>query len=302
MADPKLLIEGPLTNGSTTGPDLPLFLTEESTQSAETDTERESVPTQDDEESVMSPLTGRQEVSYSGVADGQRLYNAGYGSDPKAALIRWLFEVESILQPQQGEGYRVTDEMRNLVMEPVSGEEVGVIFDEVQWEHESGVPLNVEWDVDGKLTEGVQEADDRDSYIQEQIDRQQGFTEDRLTGDGVDIPLGEVETRRYIRKIDLDMMDMVHQFDVPNVGVVESGVEGEFEVDGRIAASQVNDLAEVSRIITDEIHGQTVEVEDSLTGRAFRGVVNDSNTTFEAGVPNLLEYRIMLHIGEGILD
>lgn len=310
MADPQIVVTGPFDDGSPAEGSLALYNTQDATDSADTDVEQESIPTQDDEEVILSPISGRRDLNYSGDVSGIRLMNAGFGNDPYEAAVNYLFRLESLVLAEQGQGYRVEDATRQDTYEPQFGgdgdiTDPGVLFDTVRWEQESGEPIDLEWTVNGKITEGLQEARRRSSYISDQESAYDpNITRDTLrTEDGeIEFDLGEVESRRYERELGLDVMDMIHQFDVPNIGVIESGVEGEFEVDGRITSEQVDDLAEIARLLTDDIHGRQVVIEDSFTRRRFSGAVDDSDTTFEAGVPNVLDYRVVLTIGDNVVS
>lgn len=299
---PKITIDGPFDQSDrSTGPVTALYLTEEARDSAETDANRQSIPLQDDDEALLASLTGRRSVDYNGVGNAQRLYEADLGDDMEEALLEQLFRLESLVLAEQGQGYRVSDNVRHEVYNP--GEDTpGVLFDEVSWEQESGQPNRFEWRLSGQVSEGMQDATSRGRYVADQFTRQVPVLEDELVSEDVVLSLGDVRSRRYERTIELDTMDMVHQFDVPNVGIAESGVEGTFSIDGRLTEEDVDDLAEAATQITDDVHGRQSTIRDAFTSREFRGSVTDSSTTFEAGVPDVLDYRIELMIGDEVME
>lgn len=296
--DPQIRVSGPMEGGSATGPDLELYLVEEATDNAQTESNRRSIPGQEDTQSILAALTGKREFSWDGIGNGLRLQYAGYGSDPVEALHQWLIELESLVLTNQGQGYSVSDDHRNLTLAP-TGDTPGILFDSVRWSHQSGEPTFCKWRLTGVLTEGVQPGADRQEYINDEVsNRNPSLTTDSLqTSDGISFSLGHVKDRSYEREIDLDAMNLIHQYDVPQVGIGKSGVLGTFDVSGQITRNDVSDLGTVARQLGDDIHGVDATIEDGFSGRTYTGVVTDSNATFKAGIPDILEYRVELEIG-----
>jgi len=299
----QLHISGPSAEGgSPTGPDLDLYLVEEDNVRAETDTNERSIPGQDDDESVLAGLTGQRDVQYSGIGDGLRLYYDGIGSDPVDAVKTHLIELESLVQSNQGVGYAVTDDMRNQTIGP-SGTSPGILFSSIRWEQEGGQPTRIEWDLQGQVSDGVQQATDRQEYITNQNNaRDPNITEDMIKTSDISFSLGFVDSRTYERKVDLNTLGLVHQYDVSNVGISQSGVQGSFTVEGFITVNDVSDLAQTSVQINEELHGIGATIEDAFTERPFTGLVSDSSASFAAGDPDRIEYRIELTIGKDVSD
>lgn len=308
-ADPRIFIRGPIDeNGDPTGEEVPLYLGDEARDETSTETEAEDIPTAEAQDRKLSPITGERSFNTQGVINGTRLQQAGYGADPIESIREYLFQLESLIRPQQGNGYVVEDTVRDKIVGPdnaevFDGEEdrerAGVLIDTVRWEFNSDESPRGSWTVEGQTAEGVQNADSRVEYVSDQRDRVSDLEEDKVVSDGIEIPLGEVETRRFERNIDIEAQDLVHQFDVEQVGVIESGVKAEVNWDGRIADRQVDgDLWELARQLTDEVHGQTAEVHDVLTGRVYSGAFSSTSTTINEGEPNHLNYSISLDVGE----
>lgn len=301
--DPKIHVRGPYdleTNSSEQ--QTSLYLVDMAQNNADTETNPQSIPGQDDDETILASLSGTQEFAYEGIGNGLRLYYGNYGTDPVDALHNWLFEFESLVLSGQGAGYELEDEERNLTVSP-EGDSFGVLFDFVSWTHESGAPDVVEFRLEGQRTEGMQPAELRSDYINKQLSRYDpSISEDRVaTEDGsVDVFLGDVEERSYQREVELNSMDIVHQYDVPSVGLAESGVQSEFTMSGRISNREVPDLSEAARLLTDDLHGQQATIRDAFSCRTWTGAVSDSSTEFSAGSPNLLEYDLTLTIGGDI--
>lgn len=303
-ADPRISVEGPFTpGGNSTGPETPLYLTETDTLSTSTDTEREDVPTQDEESSLLSPISGEQTVSFSGIIEGDLLMKEGYGSTPEGAFRNYIFQLETLVAEEQGNGFRVVDLERGKTFDPTNSGDFGVLFDTVRWEYQSGEGVKGEWNLDGKVTDGVQNAVDRNNKIREEQDRVQGLV-DKVVTSSVEVPLGEVEKRTRSREVDLNTSDIIHQADTPNVAAIETGVKGNVTFEGRITDQQVGaSLSDIANRITDSeveggIHGAQAQLHDALSGRIFAGAVTDSNADFAAGEPNRLTYRVELEVGE----
>jgi len=300
---PKLHIEGPLESSGSSGNTNDLHLVQEATNSSETDSRQQSIVGQDDKNAILAGITGKRDVSYSGLANGYRLMQAGLGNDPVEALINGLYELESLVVAEQGQGYRVTDDVRSKTYQPEEGA-VGILFDTIRWNYEAGEGLDVEWNLDGKLTEGVQNVASRSDYVDEQK-RKRSFYEDqraepetdRVTTDNLSINLGDVEKRSYERSVNLNATDLVHQYDFGTVGVIESGVEGEVRFEGLVSYHHVDDVKQVARQLNGPLQGVQVNLQDSFTRRDFPGLITDVSTTFKAGRPDRFEYQLTLTVG-----
>lgn len=296
----KLHIEGPFDQSDVSqGPDTDLYLGESATDSASTDTKAQDIPTFEDEDSLLAPIEGQREFRTTGIASGERLYGAGFGSNYQEALVNWLIRFESLVQSEMGAGYKLTDDIRGEVFDPI-GDPPGVLLGNARWTYDVGEGVNAQWDLEGRIGEGMQGTSDRNNYISNEQSNAFSHSTDKIeTTDGsISMNLGEVSTRRYERDVNLDVMDMVHQFDVPVVGLSRSGVKGVVMFDGRVTTRDVADLEQTSRQINDDLHGRQADLYDAFTGRIFTGTVKESNTVFEAGIPDIFEYRIEVKIGE----
>lgn len=312
VAPARIFVEGPYTPGGTSkGPRTPLYLTESTSVSTSTDTGRSDIPTQDDDESILSPISGEKEVSLNGVISGERARQGGYGSTKKSAFRNYLFHLETLVLAEQGVGFKLEDNERGspYTFDPTASnknsttDNFGVVFDSVRWEYNSGEGFKGEWNLSGQVTDGVQNTVDRSNIISTEIGRITPLS-DKITTDNTTVPLGEIEKRTYDREVDLETTDIIHNQDSPNVASIDSGVKGSLSIEGRIANHQVSQtLSDLSRRITNSniaggIHGVECDFSDSLTGRIFTGTVADSNADFVSGEPDKLEYRIEIETGE----
>lgn len=308
---PKITITGPIApDGSVDGPETKLYLVETATASAETDTNQEDIPTQGDDEAVLSPITGQRSFSFSGAMTGLKAAMTDkYSDDPHTALVQYMIELESLVLELQGIGYKLEDDIRGITLIPDTNPDPnndderprGLLFETVRWEHTNEEALRVEYTVEGKFTEGVQQTNHRgNNYITDK----RNAADDTITDDavttigGLSFYPGEVTDRMYERKIDLESQDLIHGEEIPNVGVIQSGVKGIYNLEGRVSRDQVPSLSDLSKQITRDIHGQEVTIEDSLRRRTFTGAISDSSTTIKQGQPNYLEYSLELTIGE----
>lgn len=298
MEGAKLHVEGPYdSSGTSYGPETDFFLAEEATDEAETDTKAQDIPTQEDNEAILSPIQGKRNVRWDGLANGHRLYHAGYGDDYASALIEWLIEAESIVSAEQGQGYKVTDDTRGETLEP-GQDSPGILFKSFSWTYTAGEGVEAEWSIEGQVSDGMQEARNRNAYIRNEMGSRAERAADLIRAeDGSEWPMGELSERRYERSVDLNVMDMVHDSDVPTVGIAESGVQGELMLDGRLSRNDA-DLKQAAREIVDDYHGQQITFVDAFSGREFEGAIGDSSTSFEAGSPNILNYRVEVKIGQ----
>jgi hypothetical protein len=320
MSTPPILIDGPISaeDGSLTGPTTPLYFSEESTVTTETDTQPQDIPTQDSEDTLLAPIAGQQSIRASGTIQGsflrrnreflprysdEELFDEdGINYTPENAYRLYAFLLESLVMPEQGQGYRVGDTIRNEVFEP-SSESFGVIFDNVTHEYTSGEGFRGSWSLSGQVADGVQNTTNRKKYIDSQKDKVTKFDKEFTTIQTAStlIELGEVTKMRRERDIDLNVSDLIHQQekkDAVNIAAAESGVKESVNVEGRIADQQTSkSLETVASEIELDIHGERAILFDSITARANPCAVSDSSSTFVSGNPNVVEYRIEVDIG-----
>jgi hypothetical protein len=282
MADTVLKVEGPIGSSGSTGSPLEFYTTEEATNEAETDLKPQNIPTQDDEDTLLAPIQGKKSFRWQGKVVGNYAVRQGFGETPKTALIRWLIEGESLVSSEQGNGYKVTDNVRDRVFEP-SGSTPGVLIE----------------NLDGQVTEGMQSANNRQRYIDTEFNQRPNIQTDSLeiSGSGLSFPLGDLSSRSYRRSIDLQVSEMIHNSDLPSTGLAQSGVNGELDLDGRVTRDDVGNLKSFAKQIVENLHGVEVTFRDSFTSREFSGAVTDSSATFEQGRPDIVNYRISLTVG-----
>lgn len=298
MADTVLKVEGPTGGDGNSAQALEFYTTEEATNEAETDLRAQNIPTQDDEETLLAPITGKKSFRWQGRIIGNYAVRQKLGSSPKEALVRWLVEGESLVLSQQGNGYRVTDNVRDQVFDP-SGNSPGVLIESFDWSYDTGNNVSAEWNLEGQVTEGMQSSKDRSRYIDKEFSNRPDIQTDSLTidGEGLSFPLGDLQSRSYQRSVDLQVSELFNNSDVPSTGLAQSGVNGELDLDGRVTRKDVGNLKDFAKQVVDNLHGSEVTFNDSFTSRRFTGAVSDSSATFEQGRPDIVNYRISISVG-----
>jgi len=307
MSTPPILIDGPISaeDGSFSGPTTPLYFSDESTVATETDTQPQDIPTQDSEDTLLAPIAGKQSIRASGTIQGSflkrnREFLPSYSDidyTPENAYRLYAFLLESLVMPEQGQGNRVDDRIRNEVFEP-SSESFGVIFDNVTHEYTSGEGFRGSWSLSGQIADGVQNTTDRRNYVDSQKVKVTRFDKEFTTIQTAStlIKLGEVTKMRRERDINLNISDLIHQQekkDAVNIAAIDTGVKESVNVEGRIADQQTSkDLETVASEIELDIHGEQAILFDSITARANPCAVSDSSSTFVSGNPNVVEYGL----------
>ena len=304
MAEPeRVSLFGPFgVDGSTEfAREFTLYTAESYTVEGETDTKKESVPTTDSEESILTPIEGSRSFSLSGVTSLELIHRRFGGSDEKESLRRWLYTLESLVTPQQGLGYELRENLRDGTIQPSTDEERGVLVGEVRWTLNVGDITRVEWNVELDLSEGVQEVQDNpELYVDRQFDST--IERDELISPNGRVELTEVDTRRVTRSVDLSTLNILHDTDVPVTGLIDSGVDEEVDFEGHIVERDDSLREQKARFIDTEIHGEPVVITDEFTGRAYRGAASSSSVEFEEGYSTMFTFRISLDVGDVKVD
>lgn len=285
-------IDGSESNART----VELYTGESYDVSGQTQTQSESPPTEESDEAILTPLEGSREYSLSGLTTIQSI-SKGYPSySNKESLRRWLYGLEALVLPQQGLGYEINDILRAEDIDPRLNPDRSVLISQVRWTLDSDDITRAEWEVEFELAEGVQEVSKTpQEYIEEQ-------KRDSVTADAVGTPeevieVDEVTTRRVARSIDVNVVNLMHNTDLPVTGFFDSGVREEVQFDGVVTTDDSQSLDEKAVFFDTEVHGETVRVFDEYSDRVFEGAVDSSSTSFESGKANSFEFRLSLDVG-----
>jgi len=302
---PSVSLTGPFDeSGSSQGPQTELYLADEATANTDTQTDQQDIPGQDDESALLAPYGGKTDFSYEGRVVPSRLPNGQ--SDPFTAVRDWTIEFESLCLSQQGIGFKLVDDVNGFSLDPSSGpQSVGVLVDEASWTVTAGEGPVVEWRLEAKRADGVQSVEtglrsDRISTEQANSTLNRFSNDSLLIGQSTpsSYSLGGVEEARYTRDIDLNVSQLIHNTDIPQVGVVETGVTSTFRVSGTVTDADVSgSLSTWAEEINTIAHGEFARIQETATQRVFEGALGSTSTTVTAGEPNRIEYTIELDIG-----
>ena len=301
----KVVVEGPVNLDETVGAfRLPLYTANSFRVSNQTETNQESIATFDSEDAFLAPLEGSRDIRVDGDASFSRV-NQGYPSlDVKDSVRQWLASFEALVLPGQGLGWKVIDEVRGTVYEPVSTEDDkrrGLLFSTVTWEHDASDGQRFSYNFDGEFSEGVQRPNDPSRYV-EKVRIDDPPEVDRLEVDGYQIEFDSVDQRRVRRNVELNSTELIHQEDdSPMTGLIESGVETEVRFRG-IAILPDNFESSIQQFDT-EIQGKTAVINDAFAGRRWSGTIGQSSSTIESGqAANQFEIEVQLDVGNVISD
>ena len=284
------------TNENFESLDFALYNSDSFSVESQTQTNKQSVPGRDDGETVLSPVSGSRQFRLGGDTSFSSL-NRGFGSsDVKNNVRTWVRQLESLVLPQQGLGWELSDEVRGETYSPVGSR--GVLFDNVTWEYSPSDGNLIDWTVSGEFSEGVQNQDSPQDYIdgREVID----VTEDKIEVGNYSLDFSYVENRRVDRSVNLQGTDLIHQLeendgDSPVLGTIDSGVETEVSFDGKVYKPD-NFESEV-RSFDTELQGEEAQLFDEFSGSVWTGTIASSDSTLNAGEPNRFDFSVTLEIG-----
>lgn len=292
-------IEGPYIDGTDEDGSLNLYGGSNSDVLRKTEPNQQSLPGEDEEQTLLSPLTGSEEYKIDGTANIQ-MVQGDFSSTGIDALHEWIFNLESLVQSQQGDGYVLNDPMRDITYDP--DDETGLLISSAEWTIEGGTSDVIDWNLSFQLSSGVQDVASRSTYVSDQQGSQSPVSEDKLVVSGTDVPLGDINSFSKERSVNLEASELLNSTDdtgngFQSIGVLQSGVEGEVTVDGTVTRND-GDISSIANTYARDLHGRQVEYHDSFTNRVYEGIVSQSNSTTTEGTVSAMDYRITFLIGE----
>lgn len=295
----RLVYEGPVDIDESIGDfELSLYNADSARVSNQSDTNQESIPGLDDEDTVLAPLTGTRTVRLDGQTSFSRV-SRGFPSLGRIESVReWIARFEALVLPQQGLGWKVDDKVRGVTYEPLDtdGEERrGLLNTIVTWTYSPSDGERFDWDIDAEFTEGVQTADDPQRYV-ERVLGGSPPERDELQVSGLSLEFDEVDQRRVRREIQLNNTDLIHQTeDSPMTGVIESGVETEVRFRGTVY--RPDNFEGAIQDFDRRIQGEEATLLDMFAGRVWNGTVASSDSTIESARPNRFDFTVTLEVG-----
>lgn len=317
---PQIEIEGLYdSSGNLQGSLLGFWTAESANDDVSIKTERESVPTQDSKDALIAPFKGTQDLRYQAKAVPRLLY-AERGNPDRVtglskeweALINYLLNVESLVQEEQGVGYRINDRVRGKEYVPPDsapdeGDDrapPGYLIDSITWEWKSDEPKQADITVEAFQGTGVQSASSRSNYVDDEYSRiteTNAVIEVERKRDGLRSDLGHAESIRLEREVDVDKQDLLLQFeDSPNVGLVESGAKTDISVQGKVRRKDIDKsltLGDAAIRLEEEYKGEEVIFTEPLTLRKFTGVVSGISTTYNEKETQSFDYSLEFQQG-----
>ena len=308
MSSPVTL-SGPFDeSGTPQGPLTELYNLDQSQFDVSVQTNSKNVQGTDGEGSLLAALQGSREVRFPGSFTYLDRYrpdlDSGPDSTPKDAFRRWLFEIESLVLPYQGVGYKLDDSVRGFVKDPTTDEQ-GVLIEEISWTYSKEDFFTTEYDISAVLTRGAQPAtqsntdyDNRSQFIDQQFGRGFSGKDALIRTDNESVQFDGVESRTLSRSVDVKNEELLAQTGGQNqaVGLIQSGVNITFQIEGSFARDP-SELDRIASFFDTSSRGAEVTVSDAVTGREFSGVLSSVTTTFEAGQERRLTVSTELEVG-----
>jgi len=235
-----------------------------------------SVQGEDSEQTFLTSIEQSGDLRYSGVVTGNRLSRqAGYSSDPVTALAEWVLDAERYVDGAQGTGYDLTDTRTGRTRRGVIGS--------FEWTRAAGAPLQVEYNLSVTLGEGADPT---------------GVTAPDAIGSETVLSVGgeTIDTYREIQITKSEETDPVRRAfaDDPsdNDVLTDGGATREITVVGRVSGVKADRLAFDDALRSTIGQDEFVTVTDPFTGRTFEGMINDFESSDEAGITRLGDFAL----------
>lgn len=297
----RLVIEGPVgLNEVVDDFQVNLYNAQSARLNAQTETNQQTVPGEDSEDTILAPLTGSRSVRLEGDTSFSRINRSFPSLGMKESVRRWIRKLEALVLPTQGLGWKVTDTVRGVTYQPIDDSDTdsqrGLLIDDVEWSYNPEESQRVSWSVSGEFSEGVQNPLDPNAYLNKTTPKE--IFRDQLEVGGTVVDLTYVEERRINRSIQLNNTDLIHQTEgeSPITGVFDSGVEAEVSFRGTI--HDADSFESTVQWFDTEIQGSEAELFDEFAGRVWTGTIADSSSTINAAEPSRFEFDITLEIGK----
>jgi hypothetical protein len=271
-------------------PDFGDTLTLYQTQTAERSTvgavQASSLSGGDSQATYLSAIEQSGRLRYSGLLTGFRLSNqSGYSSDPRTALVEWTLQAEAFVDGAQGAGYEFTDTETNTTR---SG-----VIESFEWSIRGGAPFEVEFNFSVVRGEG---ADPVGESVPDSIGSATDLVIDGQTVDTYrELQVEKSEEADEFRRAFADSPD-------DNDVLTDGGVTREITVVGRVSGDANTRLAfddAVSASIGDDAF---ITISEPFTGRTFTGMINDYESSREAGITRLGDFSVTVIEGSPNID
>lgn len=256
---------------------LRLWGASESSNATQANIDVTSAPSQSPEDAFIFGLEAIEQQPLSGRVTGIRLSSqSGYPSDPRDALAQWLQEFESLVSPEQGDGWTLSDDERNR--------DITVVAEGGEWTYNAGAEFEASWTL--TLTRG--------DAVFTSASRSPSTATPTTSATLGGTDLGTVRQKRTKLRMQTDTTPISYGGQDDTVISPKSGVIREWTISGRVAGSQ----AEL-RTFDDTIRGyiprdSELTYQTGLPGTTHDTLADSYESTYNAGSTATLEYGLTL--------
>lgn len=234
------------------------------------------------EEALLTGFEQKESRVIPGRATANRISNqSGYSNDLSTALCEFAATLESFCNPEQGEGYTLTDDER--------GESVTVVVEQVSWVYKSDRSLDLRWEVTVRRSEGLMTSTSRNV---ESVSP--GST---TTLDGND--LGHTRQIHLTKKLGLrDYLVALANTPDDNAALPEGGVTRQIDVSGDKYGSQSarNSWEDSLRALLGR--DNIVTYSSGFPGRDLKVMLDEFDDTRTAGDTRITSYNLRVIEGQ----
>lgn len=268
------------------GNEVELLQVQEDRDSTQSNVDVFEAPTFEAAEAILLSLTRQRRAELQGIATGSRLARMeGYPDDRLQALAEWVQLLMAFNSPFQGDGHALVHEER--------GFEAGVVVTDTSWTRNAGDANEVLWNATIEQGEGIMQ--DRPVEPGEAAPQ----TAWSLSGPDGSMDLHSPTTYSETAQQRVDITEMLLAADADeNIVVAQGGVVRRINIQGRVPEPE----RAAFDAFMQEASGQNQEMtyQSAFPGHALGCMVEDFDSTLEAGVTSLGEYRLSLVQGHGV--
>jgi hypothetical protein len=258
------------------GTTLELYQSQEAQVSTVGAVDATPVQGEDSDQTFLTSIEQSGTLRYSGVVTGNRLSTeSGYSNDPVAALAEWVLDAERYVDGAQGTGYEFTDTR--------TGRTRAGVIESFEWTRTAGASLDVEYNLGVTLGEGADPV---------------ALSEPDPIGSETDLVV-DGETIDTYRQIQVTKREDTNPFrrafaDDPsdNDVLTEGGATREITVVGRVSGDKTTRLAFDDALRSSIGQDEFITVAEPFTGRTFEGMINDFESSDEAGITRLGDFAV----------
>jgi len=230
----------------------------------------------DSEQTFLSSLEQDARLTFTGTATGLRISRqSGFSNTPVEALAEWVVEFEAFVNGGQGDGYELSRDYRSDTFD-------GVVS-QASWRRQGGEQLAVAWDLEFIIGDSVGVTQERSVPS---VTTGQTYTVDGTTIDAIrEFGIEKSQDFGVFRRAFADSA-------ADNDITAESGARRRVTMTGFIKGDESARNTFDDNITSSLGQDTLIDVVDGLTGRTITGMIEDYETTDEAGRTRLGEFGL----------